>query len=132
MVRNWFRPRAERESLADIVDCVASRFEVSRAEVPDAVAYAAQHEQAQADEIERLRARVAELEDATRHAVLVLSNLGAKSADRISDAHVQFGGFQSIGGEFNPGAAKTHLQLRRPIPHEATVVWRETKTLSHR
>jgi hypothetical protein len=42
----------------------------------------------------------------------------------IYDAHVEFDGFRSLGGVFGAGTAKTHVDLNRAIPSEATVVWR--------
>jgi hypothetical protein len=50
----------------------------------------------------------------------------------ITDAHVSFDGFRSIGGTVDPGIYKSNVDVQRPIPEEATVEWRTSDNVSHR
>lgn len=45
----------------------------------------------------------------------------------IQDAHVEFDGFRSIGGSFSPGISKTHGGIRRRLPEQVRVTWRDAE-----
>ena len=50
-----------------------------------------------------------------------------RTGQEVTDAHVRFGDFTSVGGTIIPGAFKVHLGVRR-IPERVTVTWKISQT----
>lgn len=51
--------------------------------------------------------------------------------DALTNAHVSFGGFISIGGNLSPGIKKIHLDAGRSLPKQAKVEWRTPDGVLH-
>ncbi len=60
---------------------------------------------------------------------VVIKNVGQRA---VTDAHVSYGSFRSIGGIIVPQTQKGHGHPDYPIPSTATVEWRTEDGVLHR
>lgn len=49
----------------------------------------------------------------------------------ITDAHVSYNGFKSVGGYIAPGTDSVHMNVQIPLPNEVNIQWRSKNGVMH-